>query len=255
MSKNLYKLVTIEPRSYWQAYGPIQAELFVPTSWALLVRILDLSEALVIVPCHCARSRLPSMLQAYVHAVEVRFLLELSLLELLLPSWCSGSRSLCAAVFSVLVFCHVRACDMHTICFLPELLVAWCWACATKQPCVSFTAYAHYVPCGQTDTWSDELPLNDQMWGSLTLTPNNSMHTLLTILHNIIMVEPPINGPIGGRILVLCWEVVPVLEVLASHTPQLRGCKVVVRGVVYKKLNQRPYADILNGQKSTERRI
>ena len=50
----------------------------------------------------------------------------------------------------------------------------------TAQPRVSLTAHAHYVSPGQTDTRtnghtdtrSDELPLNDQMWGSLTLTPN-----------------------------------------------------------------------------------
>ena len=28
---------------------------------------------------------------------------------------------------------------------------------------------------GQTDTRSDELPLNDQMWGSLTLVPDNNI--------------------------------------------------------------------------------
>ena len=56
----------------------------------------------------------------------------------------------------------------------------------------------------------------------------------------------------GGRIFVLCWEVVPILEVLDRHSPQLWGCTVAVRVVVYKNLNQRPHADTLNGHISTE---
>ena len=53
----------------------------------------------------------------------------------------------------------------------------------TAQPhnIISFAAHAYYVPSSQTDTWTDghtdtqsnELLLNKQMWGSLTLVPNN----------------------------------------------------------------------------------
>ena len=53
----------------------------------------------------------------------------------------------------------------------------------------------------------------------------------VSVFINITM-EPPNNGHIGGRIHVLCKVVVPISEVLASHIPQLRGCKVAVRGVV-----------------------
>ena len=38
---------------------------------------------------------------------------------------------------------------------------------------------------------------------------------------HVCIVEPPNNKLNGGRILVLCQEVVPISEVLASHTPQL----------------------------------
>ena len=120
-------------------------------SWALLVRILNLSAALVLVPCRCLLScSLSVTFKPTMHTVH--FLLELPLLALLLPFRCSGSRSLCAAVFTVLlVFCHVQACDLRT----PSralVRVSGVRACATKQLRVSFTAHAHYVLSGQTDT-------------------------------------------------------------------------------------------------------
>ena len=78
-------------------------------SFPLLVRVVNLSEALVLAAVLPLSSLLLALghLQAYMHAV--RFLLELSLLALLLPSRPSG-----AAAFSIIRLA-VLAGNMHVV--------------------------------------------------------------------------------------------------------------------------------------------
>ena len=163
-------------------------------SWTLLVRVLNLSEALVLAPCRrllsLSHSLLPwSLLTRCLLPSRALPVHVLNLSDVLVPGP--------YAIFSVLLApCHVQA-DMRAARFLLELSsvflalnlslfypccgvssVVLCWACATSQLCVSFVVHAHYVQSGHTDTRtmdtrSDALPLNNQMWGSLTLAPNN----------------------------------------------------------------------------------
>ena len=186
MSKNnLYELAT-KPPSYWQGYGPIQAELFIPFLSPPCSHS-NLSEALVLAPCHCQGSLLPSLCACDMH-IDC-FLLELSLLALLLAFRCSGSRSLCAVFSVLLIFCHIWASDMHAVCFLPELsvvLVALCWAIGLSVRNKTTTFLSPCMPimiltCRQTDAGHTDKRTHGQTnfrwtnkctWGSLTHAPN-----------------------------------------------------------------------------------
>ena len=179
MSKS-YELVTIPQTSVsTRLYSPLFKQSYLFPSWALLVRVLNLSEALVLAPCHCLLSCSLSM---------VTFKPTCTLFASLLTRTLTTFPTLClqvpTAVFSVLlVLCHVQAGDMHAY-FLPDHV---CHSSGVMLSMHNKTALLNHVflslrmsimfhlvrqTNGHTDTRSDELPLNEQMWGLLTLAPN-----------------------------------------------------------------------------------
>ena len=108
--ENLYKLATI-PRSYRQGYGPIQAELFVP---------------FLSPPCLHFQGSGSSTL-------PLSFLLLTLRVRMLFTSFSSSPCSRCYYLSDALApdpcvlslscwFCHVRAYNLHAVCFLPEFL-------------------------------------------------------------------------------------------------------------------------------------
>ena len=99
----------------------------------------------------------------------------------------SGSRSLplsslsyCFSVMFKPVMCALFASfPSSSLCCSSGIMLSMRNKQYSSTMHVSFHAHAHYVPPGQTDartnghtdTRSDKLSLNDQMWGSLTLAP------------------------------------------------------------------------------------
>ena len=167
MSKNFYKLVTI-PRSYWP----------------LLVCILNLSKALVLVLCRCLLSCSLSVTFKSTCTLFTSFSSSPCLCCYYLNFRCSGSKYLCATLFSVLVvFCHFELATCMLFTSFPSSCPFCCSSGVRLSMCNKTTTCFFHRACplcsiwtdGHTDKWtqSDELPLNKQMWGSLTLAPNN----------------------------------------------------------------------------------
>ena len=150
--------------------------------------LLNFSEFLVLAPCCYLLSLLlallPSSLYVYVHAV--RFLLELSMPLPSLSCWFSITfkPATCASFASGIP--SPRS-------FLPRVCryIEHAQQNSIAQPRVPFTVHAHYVPPGQTDTWtnihtdtwSDELPLNDLCGARSHSPPIMFVWTLSTYNH------------------------------------------------------------------------
>ena len=117
-------------------------------SWTLLVCVANLSEALVLAHCHCLLFCLISVTLKPTCTLFTSFSSSPCSHSYYLPDSLTPGPYRCFLCLAILLVpFHVQAGNI--VCFLPEF----------------------FTP-RHTDTWSDKLPLNEQMWGLLTLAPN-----------------------------------------------------------------------------------